>query len=72
MTDLTALNINHLIDSLSLIRSKLLADWTPNYCLGRVFNVVERLGYPGFGVTCTGSMILVSNIFVDVCTFTRN
>ena len=27
---------------------------------------------PRFRCTCTGSMILVSNIFVDVCTFTRN
>ena len=27
---------------------------------------------PRFRCTGTGSMILVSNIFVDVCTFTRN
>jgi hypothetical protein len=33
---------------------------------------IREVKIPRFRCTCTGSMILVSNIFVDVCTFTRN
>jgi hypothetical protein len=38
--------------------------WNPTY--------IREVKIPRFRCTCTGSIILVSNIFVDVCTFTRN
>jgi hypothetical protein len=33
---------------------------------------IREVKIPRFRCTCTGSMILVSNIFVDVCSLTRN
>jgi hypothetical protein len=46
---------------------------TSTVAIGAVTNSIERLRYPGFGVRVrVRSMILVSNIFVDVCSFTHN
>ena len=42
------------------------------YLLPDIFTDIREVKIPRFRCTCTGSMILVSNIFVDVCTFTRN